>query len=81
MPPVSKKLEMRRKMQNRTTGVTVISQHLVNTIDYTCGSLLIHYMIDNTMMIELTHLVIIGATQIMCLTQLLCFIKIINDKS
>ena len=32
------------KIQNRSTGVTAISQHLVNTIDYICTS----YMCDNT---------------------------------
>ena len=54
---MSKKLEMSKKIQNRATGVTTISQHLVNTIDYIPGSLLIHYMCDNTNMIALAHLV------------------------
>ena len=54
---MSKKLEVCKKIQKRATGVTTICQHLVNTIDYICCSLLIHYMCDNTNMIELTHLV------------------------
>ena len=51
------KLEMKQKIQNRSTGVIAISQHLVHTIDYIHGALLIHYMCDNTNMIELAHLV------------------------
>ena len=43
------------KIQNRSTGVTVISQHAVNTIDYIHGSLLIHYTHDKTVMSELTR--------------------------
>ena len=52
----------------------------VNTIDYICGSLLIHYMSDNTKMIEVACLVIILTTQYICIMQLLQFIKIINNK-
>ena len=35
---MSKKLEMSIKIQNKATGVTDISQHLVNTIDYISDS-------------------------------------------
>ena len=69
-----------KKIQNRATGVTTISQHLVNMRDYICGSLLIHYMCDNTKMIELVHLVIISATQYICIMQLLQILKIIDNK-
>ena len=47
-------------IQKRATGVTTISQHLVNTIDYIHGSLLIHYTCDNTNMIELASLVTVA---------------------
>ena len=43
------------KIQKRLTGVIAIRQHLVNTIDYICGSLLIHYMYDNTKMSDLVQ--------------------------
>ena len=78
---MSKQLEVSKRIQNRSTGITAISQHLVNTTDYICGSLLIHYKCDNTKMIELVCLVIISATQYICIMQLLQFIKIINNKS
>ena len=35
---MSKNLEMSIKIQNRANGVTAISQHLVNTMDYICDS-------------------------------------------
>ena len=35
--------------------MTTISQHIVNTIDYICGSQLIHYKHDNTKMSELAR--------------------------
>ena len=44
---------MNIKIQKRSIGVAAISQHAVNTIDYIHGSLLIHYMCDNTKMSEL----------------------------
>ena len=43
------------KIQKRSTGVTAISQHIVNTVDYIHVSLLIHYTHDNTMMRELAR--------------------------
>ena len=46
---------MNIKIQKRSTGVTVFSQHEVNTIDYIHGSLLIHYMCDNTKRSELAR--------------------------
>ena len=64
-------IEVSKRNQNRATGVTAISQHLVNTIDYIHCSLLIYYMHDNPQTTELSSLVIISATQYICITQLL----------
>ena len=41
------------KIQKSLTGMTAVSQHIVITIDYICGFLLIHYMCNNTNMSEL----------------------------
>ena len=42
-------------IHERSTGVTAISQSIVNTMDYICGSLLIHHTHDNTVMSELAR--------------------------
>ena len=41
---------MIKKIWKIFTGVTAISQHIVNNIDYIYGSLLIHCIHDNTVM-------------------------------
>ena len=38
--------------------MTAVNQHIINTIDYIHGSLLVHYIHDNTKMSELAR----GAT-------------------
>ena len=43
------------KIQKSPTGMTAISQHVVNTIYYIWGPLLIHDMCDNTKMSELAR--------------------------
>ena len=55
---------MSRMIQKRFTGVTAISQHKVNTINYINGSLLIHYTLDNTEMSELTREVTVAPCSI-----------------
>ena len=67
------------KIQKRSTGVTAISQIIVNSIDYIHGSLLIHYTYDNTKMSELARETTVAPHNIY--SRLYCNFSIISVRS